>query len=129
MVIDASALLAVLQAEPEREDFLAKIEAAGLRLMSTASTVETSMEVLSRSGEDGLVILNALVRNLRIEQAPFTVEQAAIAVDAFRRFGKGRHPANLNLGDCFSYALSKATGEPLLYKGEDFSRTDIRRTA
>ncbi|MGH7011405.1 MAG: type II toxin-antitoxin system VapC family toxin, partial [Caulobacteraceae bacterium] len=114
MVIDASALLAVLQAEPEREDFLAKIEAAGLRLMSTASTVETSMEVLSRSGEDGLVILNALVRNLRIEQAPFTVEQAAIAVDAFRRFGKGRHPANLNLGDCFSYALSKATGEPLL---------------
>ena len=127
MVVDTSALLAILQREPEREAFLASIEVTTIRVISAASAIETSMVVLSRSGEDGLRILEALLRDLRIEQAPVTAEHVSFAVDAFRRFGKGRHPAGLNFGDCLSYALAKATGEPLLFKGDDFSRTDIRR--
>ncbi len=129
MVIDTSALLAILQREPEREAFLTCIETAAIRVISAASAVETSMVVLSRSREDGLSILKALLRDLRIEQAPLTAEHVPFAVDAFRRFGKGRHPAGLNFGDCLSYALAKATGEPLLFKGDDFSRTDVRRAA
>ena len=127
MVIDTSALLAILQREPEREAFLACIETAAIRVISAASVIETSMVVLSRSGEDGLRILEALLRDLRIEQAPLTAGHVSFAVDAFRRFGKGRHPAGLNFGDCLSYALARATGEPLLFKGCDFSRTDIRQ--
>jgi len=127
MIIDTSALLAVLQREPEREAFLACIETAAIRVISAASAIETSMVVLSRSGEDGLRILEALLRDLRIEQAPVTAEHVSFAVDAFRRFGKGRHPASLNFGDCFSYALAKATSESLLFKGDDFSQTDIKR--
>ena len=125
MVIDTSSLLAILQHEPERDAFLAVIDAAAVRVISAASVVEASMVVLSRSHEDGLRILQALLADLRIEQAPLTSEHAAFAVDAFRRFGKGRHPAALNLGDCFSYALAKATNQPLLFKGGDFSHTDI----
>jgi ribonuclease VapC len=127
MVVDTSSLLAILQGEPERETFLAAIEAAGIRVISTASTVEASMVVLSRSKEDGLLILQALLRDLQIEQVSLTADHVAFAIDAFRRYGKGRHPAGLNFGDCFSYALAKATGEPLLFKGDDFSRTDIKR--
>lgn len=127
MIIDTSALLAILQREPEREAFLARIETAAIRVISAASAIEASMVVLSRNGEDGLRILEALLRDLRIEQAPLAAEHVSFAVDAFRRFGKGRHPAGLNFGDCLSYALAKATGEPLLFKGDDFSRTDIRR--
>jgi len=127
MVIGTSALLAILQREPGREAFLASIETATIRVMSAASAVETSMVVLSRSREAGLSILEALLRDLRIEQAPLTAGHVSFAVDAFRRFGKGRHPAGLNFGNCFSYALAKATGEPLLFKGDDFFQTDIKR--
>ncbi|MCB8839633.1 type II toxin-antitoxin system VapC family toxin [Aurantimonas sp. VKM B-3413] len=125
MVVDTSALLAILQREPEREGFLAAMAMASRRLISTASAVETSMVVLSRSGEEGLRILDGLFGGLQIEKIPVTEDQVAMAVDAFRRFGKGRHAAALNFGDCFSYALAKATGEPLLFKGDDFSRTDL----
>lgn len=127
MVIETSALFAILLREPEREAFLAAIETASIRVISTASAVETSMVVLSRNKEDGLLILEALLRDLQIEQVPLTHDHVAFAVDAFRRFGKGRRRAGLNLGDCFSYALAKATGEPLLFKGDDFSRTDVER--
>ncbi len=85
------------------------------------------MVVLSRSREDGLRILDVLLRELQIEQAPFTTAHLPFAVDAFRRFGKGRHVAGLNFGDCLSYALAKASGEPLLFKGEDFSRADVQQ--
>ncbi len=95
--------------------------------MSAASAVETSIVVLSRGKEEGLAILEALFRDLRIERVSFTSDHATLAIDAFRRFGKGRHPAGLNLGDCVSYALAKATGEPLLFKGDNFSRTDVKR--
>ena len=127
MVIDTSALLAILQREPEREAFLSAIESAGIRVISTASAVETGMVVLARSAEDGLAIIQALMSDLQVEKVAFTADHVEIAIDAFRRFGKGRHPAGLNFGDCFSYALAKSTGEPLLFKGEDFSQTDIKR--
>ena len=127
MVIDTSSLIAILQHEPERDPFLTAIETAGIRVMSTVSAVETSMIVLARRNEAGLRILEALLTSLRIDLVPTTVQHVAFAIDAFRRFGKGRHPAALNFGDCFSYALAKATGETLLFKGDDFTHTDIAR--
>ena len=85
------------------------------------------MVVLSRTGEEGLRDLRDFCARGDVETAAFGPEHLDLAIDAFRRFGKGRHPAGLNLGDCFSYALAMATGEPLLFKGDDFSRTDVKR--
>jgi ribonuclease VapC len=127
MVIDSSAIVAILRDEPEKTALGLAIMAAPVRLMSTATAVETGMVALGRRGEHALAELRALIGALDIEMATFTNEHAQLAVDAFRRFGKGRHPAGLNFGDCFSYALAKATGEPLLFKGDDFSQTDIKR--
>jgi ribonuclease VapC len=127
MVLDSSALIAILQGESEGKAFLDGIEAASIRLLSTATLVETSMIVLARQREAGLAILEALLADMKVHAVPFASEHAALAIDAFRRYGKGRHPAGLNLGDCFSYALAKATDQPLLFKGEDFARTDIKR--
>jgi ribonuclease VapC len=125
MVIDTSALLAILQDEPERRAFNEAIEAADSRRLSTATWVETSIIVESRYGAEGLRDLDLLISKASIDLVPVDVEQAHIARLAFSRFGKGRHPAGLNYGDCFSYALATALGEPLLYKGGDFARTDI----
>src|SRR5437868_14722070 len=125
MVIDPSALLAVLQNEPERRTFNESIEAAEQVLLSTASFVEISMIVESRVGADGIRDLELFIAKARIALIPVDEEQAHLAAQAFRRYGKGRHPAGLNFGDCFSYALAKHTCEPLLYKGYDFSQTDI----
>ena len=127
MVVDSSALIAILQDECEAKQFLDRIEAASVRLVSAATFVKTSMPILARQKQAGLEIFNAFLHDLRFEIVPVTADQATLAVDAFRRFGKGRHPAGLNFGDCFSYALAKATGEPLLFKGDDFSQTDIER--
>ncbi|WP_226895819.1 type II toxin-antitoxin system VapC family toxin [Polymorphobacter sp. PAMC 29334] len=82
---------------------------------------------LSRAGEAGLEQLQALLDTLKIETVPVSANHASLAIDAFRRFGKGRHSAGLNFGDCFLYALAKATGEPVLFKGEVFSHTDIEQ--
>ena len=125
MVIDTSALLAILQDEPERRAFNEAIEAADSRCLSTATWVETSIIVESRYGAEGLRDLDLLISKASIDLVSVDVEQAHIARLAFSRFGKGRHPAGLNYGDCFSYALATALGEPLLYKGGDFARTDI----
>ena len=125
MVIDTSALLAILQDEPERRAFNEAIEAADSRRLSTATWVETSIIVESRYGAEGLRDLDLLISKASIDLVPVDVEQAHIARLAFSRFGKGRHPAGLNYGDCFSYALATALGEPLLYKGGDFALTDI----
>ncbi len=125
MVIDTSALLAVLQDEPEREAFNEAIEAAENRVMSAASFVETSIVVETRYGSDGIRDLDLFISKAKIELASVDADQALIARDAFRRFGKGRHPAGLNLGDCFAYSLAKALSEPLLFKGNDFGLTDI----
>lgn len=127
MVIDSSALMAILRREPEEQDFLNAIKLAPSRLLSASTRVETGIVVLGRTGEAGLDQLQALLETLRLETVPLSADHAGLAIDAFRRFGKGRHPAGLNFGDCFSYALAKATGEPLLFKGDDFSQTDIKR--
>lgn len=129
MVIDSSALLAILSDEPERPIFEQRLRLASIRLISAATLSEASIVVLSRRGEVGLDILRTLVAAMRIETAPLTAEHVELAIDAFRRFRKGRHRAGLNLGDCFSYALAKATDEPLLFKGDDFDQTDITAAA
>jgi ribonuclease VapC len=125
MVIDTSALLAILQDEPERRTFNEAIEAAESRSMSAATFVETSIVIEARYGAEGVRDLDLLISKAGIVLVAVDAEQAEIARTAFSRFGKGRHAAGLNYGDCFSYALAKALGEPLLYKGGDFSRTDI----
>jgi ribonuclease VapC len=125
MVIDTSALLAILQDEPERRAFNEAIGATETRSMSTATFVETSIVIESRYGPEGLRDFDSLIAKAAIELVPVDVDQARIARTAFSQFGKGRHPAGLNYGDCFSYALAKALGEPLLYKGSDFAQTDL----
>lgn len=125
MVIDTSALLAILQDEPERRAFNEAIEAAESCAISTATFVETSIVIESRYGADGVRDLDLLISKASIALVAVDAEQAELARTAFRRFGKGRHAAGLNYGDCFSYALAKSLGEPLLYKGGDFSLTDV----
>lgn len=124
MVIDTSALLAILQDEPERRAFNEALEAADSRIMSVASFVETSIALESRHGAEALHYLDRFLQRAGVALAAVDQDQGMRARDAFRRFGKGRHPAGLNFGDCFAYALATELGEPLLYKGEDFSKTD-----
>lgn len=124
MVIDTSALLAILQDEPERRAFNEAIEAAETRVMSVASFVETSIVIEVRYGAEGLLDLDLFLDRSGIELAAVDTEQASEARLAFSRFGRGRHPARLNFGDCFSYALARVRREPLLFKGADFSQTD-----
>ncbi len=125
IVIDTSAVVAILRDEPERRMFNEAIEEAKRCLMSAVSFVEASMVMEGRMGYDGLRDFDLFVLKAGIEIVPVDVEQANIAREAFRTFGKGRHAANLNFGDCFSYALAKAMDAALLFKGQDFSRTDI----
>ena len=125
MVIDTSALLAILQDEPERRRFNERIEAAADRWLSTASLVEASIVIEVRYGTAGLHLLDRFLDRAAIESVPVHLRQAQEARRAFSQFGKGRHPASLNYGDCFAYALARTNGQPLLFKGEDFGRTDI----
>lgn len=125
MVIDTSALLAILQDEPERRAFNEAIESADSRWMSTATFVEVSIVIESRYGAEGLGDLDLFVDQAGIELVALDGDQAKVARRAFSRFGKGRHPAGLNYGDCFAYALAMVLGEPLLFKGEDFTQTDV----
>jgi len=127
MVVDTSALLAVLQDEPERRSFNEAIEAADSAALSVASFVEASIVIETRYGADGLRALDRFIERAGIVVAAVDLEQGKVARDAFSRFGKGRHAAALNFGDCFSYALARVLGEPLLFKGEDFARTDVAR--
>lgn len=125
MVIDTSALIAILQDEPERRSFNLAIEAAEIRLLSSASLVEASLVIETRFGPDGVRDLDLFLSKAGVGIESVDEDQAYIARRAFRQYGKGRHPAGLNFGDCFTYALAKFTGEPLLFKGHDFSKTDL----
>jgi len=116
---------AILQDEPERRKFNEAIEAAETRSLSTASFVECSMILESRYGADGIPDLDLFIAKAQVSLVPVDEEQADLARRAFRKYGKGRHPAGLNFGDCFSYALSQALDEALLFKGNDFSQTDV----
>jgi ribonuclease VapC len=126
MVIDSSVLLAILLQEAEADRFVQAIVLDAPRLLSAANLLEAGMLIRYRFGEAGSLDLDRLLNALRIEVVPVTERQAQIARDAHRRFGKGLHPAGLNFGDCFAYALAAESGEPLLLKGNDFSRTDLR---
>jgi ribonuclease VapC len=125
VVIDTSALIALLGMEPEAARLAAAIEADGTRLISAASILEAAEVIESRYGPDGGRELDLLVAKAGLSVEPVTAQQAEIAREAWRRFGKDRHPASLNFGDCFSYALARVTGEPLLFKGTDFTQTDV----
>lgn len=125
MVIDTSALLAILQREQGHRRFSEAIEAAEQRVMSTATFVEISIVIEARYGADGLRDLDLLLAKAGIDLVPVDAEQAHAARRAFSLFGKGRHAAGLNYGDCFSYALASVSGAALLFKGDDFSRTDL----
>ncbi len=125
MVVDTSALLAILLDEPERRELNEAIEAAETCTMSAATLVEVSIVVESRFGAAGLRDLDHYLERAGVELAAVDREQALMARRAFSRFGRGRHSAGLNYGDCFSYALATVLGEPLLFKGDDFARTDV----
>ncbi len=125
MILDTSALAAIFFGEPEAALFTQLIHAADRCLMSAANFLELSIVVEGQIGPEAGRQCDIFFRRAGILIEPFTVEQAHIARQAFLDFGKGRHAAGLNFGDCFSYALAKINGEPLLFKGEDFKKTDI----
>ncbi len=126
MVIDTSAIMAMLTREPTADQLAAAVEADATRLVSAATVVEAALVLLGRYGEAGEPQLDRLLRGIGAEVVPVGEEQANLARDAALRFGRGRHPAGLNFGDCFSYALSVARDEPLLFVGDDFSQTDVK---
>jgi ribonuclease VapC len=126
MVIDTSAVVAILFDEDDYLRYAEAIEAAPTRLISAVTRVELAIVVEGRKRDAGRSRLERFLALSAAEVVAVTAHHASLAIDAFRSFGKGRHPAGLNIGDCFSYALAKASDLPLLYKGGDFSRTDIR---
>jgi len=126
VVIDSSAIVALLLREPDADDVAGAIDEAPVLRVSAATLVETSIVMTRRRGEAGVVAVDHLLLSVGVAVDAVTRAQARTAREAYIRFGKGRHPAALNFGDCFSYALAKHKGEPLLCLGEDFARTDIR---
>lgn len=126
MVIDTSALVAMLLGEPEAEAFALAVAGDPKRLISSFTALETGIVIEAKKGEAGGRELDLLLHHARIAIVPMTPEHCEIARIAWRRYGKGRHPAGLNIGDCCSYALAKSAGDSLLFKGNDFSQTDIK---
>ena len=129
MVVDTSALIALLGMEAEAARVAAALESEATRLISAATVVETGLVIESRYGAQGGRELDLLIAKAELSIQPVTAEQAEVAREAWRRYGKGRHPAGLNFGDCFSYALARTSGEPLLFKGDAFIHTDITAVA
>ena len=126
MVVDTSALLAILKREDGWERLADALASAPVRWISAATLVEAGIVVHAMYGDHGERELDLLLSRARIETVAFSEEQSEVARSAFRRFGKGCHPAALNFGDCFSYALAAMIDEPLLFVGNDFARTDIQ---
>ena len=125
MVVDTSALVAILFDEPERHHYNELIASASPRRISSGTYLETAIVLQCRYGKQALLDLKLYLATADVEITGFDPEQAEIAAKAYARFGKGKHPASLNYGDCFAYALAKSTGETLLFKGNDFRKTDI----
>ena len=125
MIVDSSALVAILKDESDAQRYEAAIASASNCRMSIVNAFETAMVVEGRGGPEAGRELDRYIEKSRIVLEPVTVEYFEIARRAWRRFGKGNHPASLNFGDCFSYALAETAGEPLLFKGDDFALTDI----
>jgi ribonuclease VapC len=127
MVIDTSALVAIMFDEPEAAELRVSVSRATIRIVSAASVLEASM--VGRRGRQAGKDLDQMLVEGDIQIVPVTIEQVEAARNAFRQYGRGRHKAGLNFGDCFSYALAKVSGEPLLYKGNDFALTDVAITS
>ncbi|NRP74887.1 Ribonuclease VapC30 [Ensifer psoraleae] len=125
MVIDTSAIVAIAFNEPEAEAYEQKVVDAPRRFISAATVLELAIVIEARLGEAGATELDLWLFKAGVEVVAVDAEQIAVARRAWRSYGKGRHPAGLNYGDCFSYALARTRNEPLLYKGNDFARTDI----
>jgi ribonuclease VapC len=125
MIIDTSALVAILDQEPEAERIARALAATPERMLSAANLVEAGIVMQARRGDDGARDVDLLLAKLRVEIVPFTARQADIARKAFRRYGLGRHEDKLNLGDCLAYALAKDASAPLLFTGDDFGQTDV----
>jgi len=125
MIVDTSALLAILFGEKDAETYARAISEAEVCLISAATFVEVSIVVESETGDAGSRQWDSFLRTASMRVEPVTEEQAHTARQAWSDFGKGRQPAGLNFGDCFPYALAKISGEPLLFKGQDFRKTDI----
>ena len=127
LVVDTSAVVALLKSEPGWEALASRLHAAASRLLSVAGWVELSLVVAGRHGDAAtLAFLDRFLQTAAIERRPVDEPQARLAREAFLRFGKGRHPAGLNFGDCFAYALARTLDAPLLFVGDDFARTDVR---
>jgi ribonuclease VapC len=125
VIVDSSALIAILQKEPEALRLTTAIATSPVCRLPASCLLEASIIMLSRRDVDGPRDLDLFVARRRMEISPFTESQAVLAREAFEHFGKGRHPAQLNFGDCMAYALAKETGDELLFKGADFALTDI----
>jgi len=126
VILDTSALAVIFFGEPEDALYTQLIHDADRRLIGAANFLELAIVIEGQIGRDAARQCDSFFRRAGIVIEPFTVDQAYLARQAFLDFGKGRHPAGLNFGDCFSYALAKITGEPLLFKSKDFNQTDIR---
>jgi ribonuclease VapC len=126
MVIDTSALIAILFGEPEALSFTRVLAGETLKWISSFNALETGIVVEARKGEAGGREFDLLMHRAQIEIVAMNADQAELARAAWRKYGKGNHPAGLNIGDCCAYALAKYSGEPLLFKGDDFSQTDIQ---
>ena len=126
MILDTSVLIALLRREPDCARYERVLGAGSPVVASSATLVETAIVAEGKGGPAAGVELDALLRDLGVQIIPFTAEHAALAREGWRRFGKGRHKAGLNFGDCFAYALARARNEPLLFKGDDFVQTDVK---
>ena len=127
MIVDTSAIVAIVRSEPEAADFIAAIADAEVVRISTATYVEACVVLNGVRDAMRIRFLDEFLRENRVLAEPVTEDQARIARDAYRDYGRGsEHPARLNFGDCFAYALAAVTGEPLLFKGDDFIHTDIK---
>jgi ribonuclease VapC len=129
MVVDSSALIAIVLEKPDRNEFLELVNEAADPVISVANYVEVAIVLLAKEREDVVADLDELFDTLGIFVHAVTEEHARLAARAYARYGKGRHPAALNFGDCFAYALAKTLDTPLLFKGTDFGRTDIQTAA
>ena len=125
MVLDSSAIVAIHLREPGHERLIDRIDAAEVVVVGVPTLLETAMVLTTRLGQDARPMLFAFLRRLEAEVVPFNEEHLDAAATAFIRFGRARHPAALNFGDCMSYAVASVAGMPLLFAGEDFKRTDI----
>ncbi len=125
LVLDSSAIVCILMKEPGYQPLVEKIAAAKIILAGSPTLLETTMVLTSRLGPDGGALLSDFLANIEADVIPFSQNHLKVAIDAFLRYGRGRNPAALNFGDCLSYAIASVANMPLLFIGNDFSKTDI----